>query len=262
MLRQAKKRSRSSARPGGSEWVTAMTVAIQAGDAVAAHELGRVHPEARGVAAVFETLAAALPASDHSRATDLLMWVHRSGYEPATDAAFQSLLGKARIQVQVAEGVSAELPIDRVALTLLLAELLQTQNQRDAALQVLTSSPVNALSVAAEVDLLAQERRWQDVMSRTDGIALDSPSSAHLHLCRAEALAATGSLAEALDGLDRVLQRRLPAALRHRALLQRAGFRLARGDRSEAAKDVSSILREDPSHSRARLLEARLRSTP
>ncbi|MFJ6416410.1 DUF4236 domain-containing protein [Paeniglutamicibacter sp. NPDC091659] len=208
------------------------------------------HPAARQIAAFREAADDALPTNNFNRGIELLTWLFEIGYDPAADPfVLKYLPGRTVAAINIAEGITAELSTDHDFIGLLLAEVHQAAGNLPAAVDAveqLTPSTVAAVSLA---ELYSCQRRWDDVVALTDGISNVDEAATFLLIQRAIALRELAFLDAARDAFKEALRiRSRPAALRHRALIERGRLLLAQGKRSLARKDFEKVLAEDSSY--------------
>lgn len=187
-----------------------------------------------------------MPARDYRRATQWLGWAFANGFDPAQDTFCRKYLPTAFLTVEVAEGVSVELPLDRDSMGLTLAELHQQAGDLDAAVAVveqLTPSTVAAVSLA---ELYADLERWDDIVELTEGLTNEGEPSTYLLTQRGIALRELGMHDAARETFKEGLRvRSRPAELRHRALVERASTYLAQGKAGMARKDLEKVYGEN-----------------
>jgi tetratricopeptide (TPR) repeat protein len=239
----------SAPSPGlmAPRWEKALHKALIAKpDPSAIERIGTDHVEARLHAATFGALFAAVPAGDYARATQLLEWAFSNNFDPAQDPFCRKYIPHSQLSVEVADGVSVELPLDRDSIGLTLAELHQQAGDLDAAVAVveqLTPSTVAAVSLA---ELYADLGRWDDVVALTEGLVNDDEPSTYLLTQRGIALRELGLHDAAREAFKEALRvRSRPAELRQRALVERAGTYLAQGKPAMARKDLEKVYGEN-----------------
>lgn len=211
--------------------------------------IGAEYEQARPAAALFEATYVALPAGDHTRAVGLLEWLFTSGYEPAQDAFLKKYLPHLAITLAIAEGIEAHLPPDHDLIGLILAEALQAAGDAPGAAAVveqLTPSTITAVSLA---ELYATQELWANVVDLTNRITNEDEVSMFLIIQRGVALREQGYPDASRDALKEALRvRSRPAALRHRALIERGLTYISEGKRALGRKDFEKVLAEDSSY--------------
>jgi tetratricopeptide (TPR) repeat protein len=154
--------------------------------------------------------------------------------------------------------VTAELPINRDAVGLALAELKQERDDRAGAIDVVEQLEPTTYAAVSLAELYAQTGRWDDVIELTEGIKNEDDASALLCVFRGQAFREQGYHDAAHEALKEALRARSRAApIRHLALAERAQNYLAQGKKAMARKDLERILAEDSSYEgvRERLAE-------
>ncbi|MFC4614805.1 DUF4236 domain-containing protein [Cellulomonas algicola] len=242
----------SAPKPGmlAPRWEKALhAAAVLQRDPGAVQRVAAGHSEAQRTAALLEALLGALPSNDVARVQELLGWLWREGYEPATDPFLSRYLPQAALALEITPEISVELPLTRDTIGLTLAEALQSAGDVRGASDIVeevTPSTVAAVSLA---ELYAEQARWADVIALTDGVANEDEASMYLLVQRAVALRSTGNPGAAREALKEALRlRSRPAQLRHRALVERAYTYLAENKRAMARKDLEKVLAEDSSY--------------
>jgi tetratricopeptide (TPR) repeat protein len=220
--------------------------AIQAQDTEAIKRVGAEHPDFRVPS---YSLAGLMIMNDQpSEAERLLAEAFATGKDPAEDK-FVSTYLFTRLELSIAEGVSAELPIDRDAVGLALAELRQNEGNLDGAIDVVEQLEPSTYAAVSLAELYTQTGRWDDVIQLTEGVKNEDDAAALLCVFRGQAFREQGFHEAAHEALKEALRSRSRASeIRHRALAERAQNFLAQGKKSQARKDLERILAEDSSY--------------
>ena len=143
-------------------------------------------------------------------------------------------------------GVTAELPVNRDAVGLALAELKQDHGDLAGAIDVVEQLEPTTYSAVSLAELYAQTGRWDDVIELTEGMKNEDDASALLCVFRGQAFREQGFHDAAHEALKEALRSRSRAApIRHLALAERAQNYLAQGKKAMARKDLERILAED-----------------
>jgi tetratricopeptide (TPR) repeat protein len=183
--------------------------------------------------------------SEPAEAERLLDSAFATGRDPAADK-FVSTYLFTRLGLSLAQGVTAELPVNRDAVGLALAELKQERGDVDGAIDVVEQLEPTTYSAVSLAELHAQTGRWDDVLELTEGLKNEDDASALLLVFRGQALREQGFHDAAHEALKEALRSRSRAApIRHRALAERAQNYLGQGKRGMARKDLERILAED-----------------
>lgn len=236
-------------KPGllAPKWERALHVAaIERLDPSAIVRVGGEFPEAAQTAAILESVRGALPAGENARARFLLAWLWGTGYDPAGDPFLTRYLPGAGMAVEIAQGITVHLPLDRDTVGLVLAELHQEVGDLPSAIDVVEAVTPSTVAAVSLAELYIAAGRWADVISMTDGLTNDDEASVFLLVQRATALRETGTPGAAREALKEALRlRSRPAELRHLALVERAYTYLAEGKPGMARKDLEKVLAEN-----------------
>jgi tetratricopeptide (TPR) repeat protein len=178
----------------------------------------------------------------------LLSEAFATGRDPA-EGKFISTYLFTRLELSIAKGVTAELPINRDAVGLALAELKQDHGDLAGAIEVVEQLEPTTYSAVSLAELYAQTERWDDVIELTEGLENEDDASALLLVFRGQAFREQGFHDAAHEALKQALRSRSRAApIRHLALSERAQNYLAQGKKAMARKDLERILAEDSSY--------------
>lgn len=220
--------------------------AIKAQDVHAIKQAGTEHPDFRLPS--YSLAGLMMLTSQPSEAEQLLDEVFATGKDPAEDKFVSSYLFT-RLELSIAEGVSAELPVNRDVVGLALAELKQDHGDLAGAIDVVEQLEPTTYSAVSLAELYAQSGRWDDVIELTEGITNDDDASALLCVFRGQAFREQGFHDAAHEALKEALRSRSrPAEIRHLALSERAANYLVQGKKGMARKDLERILAEDSSY--------------
>jgi tetratricopeptide (TPR) repeat protein len=180
-----------------------------------------------------------------NEAEQLLSEVFATGKDPADDKFVSNYLFT-RLELSLAQGVMAELPVNRDAVGLALAELKQAHGDLKGAIDVVEQLEPTTYSAVSLAELYAQTERWDDVIELTEGMKNEDDASALLCVFRGQAFHEQGFHDAAHEAYKEALRSRSRAApIRHMALAERAQNYLAQGKKSMARKDLERILAED-----------------
>jgi tetratricopeptide (TPR) repeat protein len=183
--------------------------------------------------------------SDPEDAERLLDEAFAIGKDPAEDKFVAKYLFT-HLELSIAQGVTAELPINRDAVGLALAELKQDHGDLDGAIDIVEQLEPTTYSAVSLAELYAQTSRWDDVIELTEGIQNEDDASALLLVFRGQAFRQQSFYDAAHESLKEALRARSRAApIRHLALYERAQNYLAQGKKGMARKDLERILAED-----------------
>jgi tetratricopeptide (TPR) repeat protein len=182
---------------------------------------------------------------DYDQAIRFLTTAFASGLDPAEHAFSQKYLNTG-VSTEIAPGVSIDLPINRDAVALVLAELHQDRGEANEAIEVVEQLEPTTYAAVSLAELYGQVGRFGDVIEMTEGVANIDDATALLCTFRGAAFRELGHFVAAREILKEALKsKNRQAVVRHRALLERAKVYIAEGKRSQARKDVERILAED-----------------
>jgi tetratricopeptide (TPR) repeat protein len=217
--------------------------AIKAQDVQAIKRVGEEHTEFRLPS--YSLAGLMMLGSDTREAERLLEEAFATGRDPATDK-FVSTYLQTRLELPIAKGVTAELPVNRDAVGLALAELKQEHDDLAGAIDVVEQLEPNTYTAISLAELYADTGRWDDVIELTEGMKNEDDASALLCVFRGQALREQGFHDAAHEAFKEALRSRSRAApIRHLALAERAKNNLAQGKKGMARKDLERILAED-----------------
>jgi tetratricopeptide (TPR) repeat protein len=183
--------------------------------------------------------------SNPAEAERLLDDAFVTGRDPA-DSKFISTYLSTRLELSIAQGVTAELPVNRDAIGLALAELKQDHGNLDGAIDVVEQLEPTTYSAVSLAELYAQSGRWDEVIELTEGMKNEDDASALLLVFRGQAFREQGFHDAAHEALKEALRSRSRGApIRHLALAERAQNYLSQGKKGMARKDLERILAED-----------------
>lgn len=228
------------------KWQRELFKAVQANDKDAYARIGTEYTDARIAAITLEGFARA-GAHEYERATVLLKWAWDHGGNVEDDWFLSTYLSRSTIGVPVADGVSAELPISRDAVGLLLVELLQEAGKGDdEAIEVAENLEPSAMAAVSLAELYVQAGRFDDVIDLTNGVENTDDATALLLTYRGIALNERGHHTAARETLGSALKSKSrDDAIRHLALIERSRSYLAEGKKAMARKDLERVYAEN-----------------
>ena len=186
--------------------------------------------------------------SEPAEAERLLGEAFATGKDPAEDK-FVSTYLFTRLELSIAQGVTAELPVNRDAVGLALAELKQDHGDLAGAIDVVEQLEPTTYSAVSLAELYAQTGRWDDVIELTEGMKNEDDASALLCVFRGQAFREQGFHDAAHEALKEALRSRSRAApIRHLALAERAQNYLAQGKKAWLARTSSGSSPRTPSY--------------
>jgi tetratricopeptide (TPR) repeat protein len=187
-----------------------------------------------------------------TEAEQLLSEAFATGKDPAEDKFVASYLST-RLELSLAQGVTAELPVNRDAVGLALAELKQDHGDLEGAIDIVEQLEPTTYSAVSLAELYSQTERWDDVIELTEGLKNEDDASALLCVFRGQAFRQQGFHDAAHESLKEALRSKSRAApIRHMALAERAKNYLAQGKKGMARKDLERILAEDSDYPNVR----------
>ena len=220
--------------------------AIQQDDAQLMKRVGEEHEAFRVPAWTFA--AVKLLNDEPAEATRLLEAVLASGSDPSTHPFVVKYL-EAHLNLNIAQGVTAELPINRDAVGLTLAELRQQAGDVHGAIDAVEQLEPTTYAAVSLAELYIQAGRYDDAVALTDGLQNQDDATALLLCFRGTALRELGHYDAAHEALKEALRSRSrSAAIRLHALAERAMNYLAQGKRGMARKDFERVLAEDSTY--------------
>jgi len=149
--------------------------AIQSQDVQAIKQAGVEHPDFRLPS--YSLAGLMLVTDEPKEAERLLSEAFATGKDPAQDK-FVSTYLFTRLELSIAAGITAELPVDRDAVGLALAELKQDEGDLDGAIAVVEQLEPTTYSAVSLAELYAEAERWDDVIELTEGMEnQDDPSA-------------------------------------------------------------------------------------
>lgn len=217
--------------------------AVKAQDPKAMKLVGDEHPDFR--LSSYSLAGLLMLASDSNQSEQLLADAFATGKDPGADK-FVSTYLYTRLELHVAQGITAELPINRDAVGLALAELKQERGDLSGAIDVVEQLEPTTYSAVSLAELYAQTGRWDQVIQLTEGMRNEDDATALLCVFRGQAFCEQGYHDAAHESLKEALRSRSRAApIRHLALHERAQNYLQQGKKAMARKDLERILAED-----------------
>lgn len=224
--------------------------AIKAQDVQAIKQVGVEHPDFRLPS--YSLAGLMMLTSEPAEASRLLSEAFATGRDPAEDK-FISTYTYTHVELSIAQGVTAELPVNRDAIGLALAELKQDEGDFDGAIDLVEQLEPTTYSAVSLAELYGQIGRWDDVIELTEGIKNEDDAAALLCVFRGQAFRQQGFHDAAHEALKEALRSRSRAApIRHLALAERAQNYLAQGKKGLARKDLERILAEDSGYAGVR----------
>src|SRR5215212_5481497 len=141
--------------------------AVRTQDVQAIKRAGEEHADFR--LASYSIAGLMLLSSDKETAKRLLEEAFGTGNDPSADR-FVSTYLFTRLELSIAEGVTAELPINRDAVGLALAELKQDEGDIDGAINVVEQLEPTTYAAVSLAELYSLAGRWDDIVELSEGI--------------------------------------------------------------------------------------------
>lgn len=238
------------AKPGftAPKWEKELHKAVTEGRYGDLPQIAQSHPEVAPLAAALEGIVA-FSNGDHARAIEVLGWVWRTHARIEDHPFTRKYLASSTVTLGVADGVTAVLPLSRDAVGLALAELNQDAGNLSQAIATVEALDPSAIAAVSLAELYVEAARYDEVVNLTNGITNNDDASALLVTFRGIALREQGHHTAAREAFKEALKTKTrDAAIRHRALLERAGSYTTEGKASMARKDLERVLAEDSNY--------------
>lgn len=220
--------------------------AVKSQDVQAMKRVGEQYPDFRLPS--YSIAGLMLLTDEPTEAERLLADAFGTGNDPGSDKFITTYLFT-RLELSIAHGVTAELPINRDAVGLALAELKQDHDDLPGAIDVVEQLEPTTYAAVSLSELYALTGRWDEVIALTEGMKNEDDASALLCVFRGQAFREQGFHDAAHEALKEALRSKSRAAsIRHLALAERAQNYLAQGKKGMARKDLERILAEDSSY--------------
>ena len=182
---------------------------------------------------------------DQGKAQSLLSDAFALGGDPAVHPFAVKYLFT-ELDLSIAPGITAVLPVNRDAVGLALAELHQDSGDLDAAIDVVEQLEPTTYAAVSLCELYVQAGRYDQIVEMTEGIKNEDDATALLCAYRGVAFREQGFHDAAHEAFKEALRSRSRAApIRHLALSERAENYAAQGKKGMARKDLERILAED-----------------
>lgn len=230
--------------------------AIRANDVQAIRKVGDEHSDFQ--LASYSLAGLMLMDDEPQTAKRLLESAFATNSDPAKDKFISAYLAT-WLDLPIADGVTAQLPVNRDAVGLALAELKQADGDIDGAIDVVEQLDPTTYSAVSLAELYTAAERWADVLELTEGTKNQDDASALLCVFRGRAFREQGLHEAAHETLKEALRSRSRApAIRHLALFERAKNYLSQNKKAMARKDLERILAEDSNYEDVRELSGEL----
>jgi len=221
-----------------------------------------LYPEAV-IAGSFMLALKFIETKEYPLALQVLESIWRMNDRIDSDPLFRKYLGLKGFEVGIAEGVEAQLNLNRDAVGLLFAETLQSQGNLNKAIEVvedLYPTQTTALSLA---DLYIAAKKWDEVIEVTNGMTNVDDATCLLLIYRGIAFRETGYRDAAKEAFKESLKsKKRSMTIRHRGHAERALTYMADGKQALALKEVEKIMAENPNDEGVKLILSALDSGP
>jgi tetratricopeptide (TPR) repeat protein len=222
------------------------TIAIRRPSPPDIADVAKLDPRSHHVVAFLETVMHLVPSAELPSARGRVEWLWSSGYDPASDPFLNRYMPGRTIVLGLTAEITAELPADRDALGLLLAELRQATGDAAGAIDCVESLNPSSPTAVSLAELYASQNRWEDIVDLTNNLENDDELLTYLLIQRGVAFRELRMFDAARESFKRALAPRArPAALRHLALVERGQCYFAEGKRAMARKDFQKVLAEN-----------------
>lgn len=238
-------------KPGmlSPKWEKQLFRAIAANDWAALQTIASSDARARPTCQLLDAMLVSFTAGDNRRARQLLEPLWAEGYDPSTDQFMVKYVRSLRMTLDVAEGITASLTMDRDALGLSLAELRQEDGDLQGAVDLVEQVEPSTVAAVSLAELYAQQQRWTEIVALTDHVANDDEFATFLLIQRGIALRELGHYTASREAFKTALApRSRPAGLRHLALVERSETYRSEGKKAMARKDLERVLAEDSTY--------------
>ena len=218
-----------------------------------------LYPEAR-ISGSFHLALKLIEEKQYPLALQALEHIWEVNDKIDSDPLFRKYLALKGFEIGIADGVVVQISLDRDAIGLLLAEILQRQSQTDRAIEVVEDLYPTQTSALSLADLYLSEKRWSDVIEVSNGITNVDDATCLLTVYRGVAFRESGFLDAAKESFKEALKSKKRAmAVRHRGHAERALTYMADGKSSLALKEVQKIMAENPSDAGVQLILSALK---
>ena len=153
--------------------------------------IAQTYPEVAPLAAAIDGFVA-VSNGNSARAAEVLGWAWSTGVAVEEHPFARRYLAASTVTLEVADGVSAVLPLSRDAIGLALAEVYEEAGRLAEATEVVEAVDPSLIAAVSLAELYVLDDRFADVVDLTNGITNDDDPSALLVTFRGIALRERG----------------------------------------------------------------------
>ncbi len=191
--------------------------------------------------------------NDLDRGISLIEEVVAAEPDLKKDHFVRKYLPDAGLSVLIAAGVMVHLPLQKISLVLLVAELHQARGFVDEAARLLEAAEPTTHIRLSLTELAYDAKQFEKVLAMTEGVVNDDDVTALMLAYRGRALGEVGRTDEAISVLARTLEfTNQDPSIRAIALVGRGIINQARGEFILAQNDFTQALMEVPDDEEAR----------
>ncbi len=189
-----------------------------------------------------------LTTADADGALEPLEFAFATGHDPATDP-FIAKHTALRFSLEIADGITASLTLNRDGLGLALAEMYQHHDRLDDAIKTVEQLEPTTYAALSLAELYCEVEEYPEVVQVTEGVTNEDDATAMLCVFRGIAFREQALYEAARQSFKEALRtKKRDPVVRHRALLERARTYEAEGKRAMARKDLERIMAEDSNY--------------
>lgn len=213
-----------------------------------------LYPEAK-IAGSFMLALKFIEQKEYLLAQQVLATIWSSNDRIDSDPLFRKYLGLKPFEVGIAEGVLAQLNLNRDAIGLLFAETLQSQGCLQEAIEVVEDLYPTQMTALSLAELYVMSKNWDEVISTTNGLTNVDDATCLLLVYRGIAFREKGFNDAAREAFKEALKsKKRNMIIRHRGHAERALTYMAEGKQSFALKEVEKIMAENPDDEGVKLI--------
>jgi tetratricopeptide (TPR) repeat protein len=220
-----------------------------------------LYPEAK-IAGSFMLALKFIEEKEYLLAQQVLATIWSSNDRIDSDPLFRKYLGLKPFEIGIAEGVLAQLNLNRDAIGLLFAETLQSQGYLQEAIEVVEDLYPTQMTALSLAELYVAAKNWDEVISITNGLTNVDDATCLLIVYRGISFREKGFNEAAREAFKEALKsKKRNMTIRHRGHAERALTYMAEGKQSFALKEVEKIMAENPDDEGVKLILSALEET-